>query len=172
MKRNISLLVLFGLLILLGISCKSISRNVSTSTATPETPSDWWIAWLAQPACKPPCWQNITPGQTTRDEAVTILENTPGIVITYNNKKRGVTWNFGTKKEEGNIFLSEDGIVSGIWIGSISDKKLLLKTIIVSYSSPKYVKPYDCREGKCVTALVYPDLGMFLSVFVQYLRQK
>jgi hypothetical protein len=167
MKRNIRLLVLFGLLILLGVSCKSISRNVSISTATPETPSDWWIAWLAHPVCKPPCWQNITPGVTSRDEAASILKNTPGIVITYNTI-RGVEWNFGTKAEGGSVILSDDGTISGIWIGSISDRKLLLKTIVASYNEPKYVKPIECREGECEIALVYPSEGMFLTVYIKY----
>ena len=27
--------------------------------------------------------------------------------------------------------------------------------------------PDECREGMCVTDLVYPDVGMFLSVFVK-----
>jgi hypothetical protein len=169
MKINIRLLVLFGLVILLGTSCKGTFRTLSTSTVTPETPSDWWIAWLAQPACKPPCWQNITPGVTSRDDAVSILKNTTGVVITYNTI-RGLSWNFGRQTEEGNIILSEDGIVTSIWIGSISDRKLLLKTIVASYNEPQYVKPLDCREGKCVTALVYPDLGMYLTVFVENRR--
>jgi hypothetical protein len=166
MKRNVRLLVWCVLLIILGVSCESSNTNAPIPSVTPEILPNWWTAWLAQPECKPPCWQNITPGVTTRDEAVSILENTPGIVITY-DKKDGLSWNFGTKTEEGNINLSEGGIVSGIWIGSISDRKLLLKTIIASYDNPEYVKPYDCREGMCSTALVYPDLGMLLSVFVE-----
>jgi hypothetical protein len=166
MKRNIRLLVCCGLLLILGASCKRANTSTPIPSATPEISPNWWTSWLAQPVCKPPCWQNITPGLTTRDEAAAILENTPGVVITYNNKD-GLSWNFGTKTEEGNVILSEDGIVSGIWIESVSYRKLLLKTIVVSYNEPKYVKPIDCREGKCVTALVYPDVGMFLTVFVE-----
>ena len=161
------LLVLSGLLIVLGVSCNVISRDFSISTATPEAPSNWWIAWLAHPVCKPPCWQNITPGLTTRDEAASILENTPGIVITYNNLD-GLSWNFGTKIEGGSMIISEDGTISAIWIGSVSDRKLLLKTIVASYNEPKYLKPIECREGECAIALVYPSEGMFLTVYIKY----
>ena len=167
MKRNIIIFVLSGLLIVFGVSCNVISRNASIPTATPEIPSNWWIAWLAHPVCKPPCWQNITPGVTSRDEAASILKNTPRIVITYNNID-GLSWNFGTKTEEGSVILSEDGIISGIWIGSRSDRKLLLKTIVASYNEPKYLKPIECREGECAIALVYPDEGMFLTVYIKY----
>lgn len=159
MKRIVRTMVFCGLLIIWTVSCDAV-------TPGPNTMPNWWTSWLAQPVCKPPCWQDITPGQTTRDEAAAILENTPGIVITY-NKKDGLSWNFGTKAEGGSIILSEDGNVSGIWIGSVSANVLLLKTIIASYNEPVYVKPIDCREGKCVIALAYPDLGMFLTVFVE-----
>ena len=169
MKRIIILLVLCGLLLILGVSCKSANTNTPTPSVTPEILPNWWTTWLAQPACKFPCWQNITPGVTTRDEAASILENTPGIVITYNTKD-SLVWNFGTKTEGGDIIVSEDGVVSGIELEGESDRKLLLKTIVASYNNPEYVEPIDCREGKCVTALVYPDLGMVLEVFVDNKR--
>jgi len=148
------------------ICCVSCGPVVATAiTATPENSWNWQTAWLDQPVCKPPCWQNINPGVTTRDEAVSILENTPGIVITY-NKKNGLSWNFGTKTEGGNVVLSEDGIVSGVWLGS-TNKNLYLKEVVAAYSFPKYVNPFDCRDGMCDTVLVYLDLGVLLTVFVE-----
>src|SRR5690349_9248452 len=166
MKRNIRLIVWCVLLLIFGVSCKSANTSTPSPSATLEIPPNWWISWLAHPVCKSPCWQNITPGKTTRDEAIAILEHAPGVVITYDNKD-GLSWNFGTKTEEGNIILSEDGIVSSIWMDSISDRKLFLKTIVASYGYPKYVKSYDCREGICSTALLYPDSGMFLVAFTE-----
>jgi hypothetical protein len=166
MKRITNTLLLLGSFIILTASC---GRSIVTAkTATPENSRNWQTAWLDQPVCKPPCWQNITPGVTTRDEAVLILENTPGVAITY-NKKSGLSWNFGTKAEGGNIIVSEDGIVSGVWLGS-TNENLYLKKVTAAYSFPKYVKPYDCRVGMCETVLIYPDLGMLLSVFVKDAR--
>jgi hypothetical protein len=102
---------------------------------------------------------------TSKDQAVSILKNTPDVVITYNGQY-GLSWDFTNPTDSGEIRVSEDGVVSTIWLGSISDEKLFVKTVVDTYGFPKYVKPYDCREGKCSTALIYPDSGMFLSVFV------
>ena len=169
MKRITGLLALFVLLTILGVACQSTNKAIAS--ATPEISQNWWTTWLAQPVCKPPCWQNITPGVTTMNEAVSILENTPEIKITFKSDN-GVDWAFNQNEDEGGTLkTSQDGIVRVIWLGSLSDKKLFVKTIVASYDFPGYVKPYDCREGKCETALVYPDVGMFLSVFIENTRQ-
>jgi hypothetical protein len=97
--------------------------------------------------------------------AVVILEKLPGTKITFKSRD-GIDWRFN-KDEGGTLTATQDGIVDTIWMGSVSDRKLLLKTIVASYNEPKYVKPYDCREGMCETALLYPDIGMFVSVFIE-----
>ena len=157
----------YGLLAILVVSCKNANTNTPFPLVTPETSSNWWTSWLAQPVCKPPCWQNITPGVTTIKEAASILENSPQIKIKFQSKD-GIDWTFTENKDEGGTLgASQDGAVRMIWLGSVSDRKLLLKTIVSSYGNPEYVHPDDCREGKCVTDLVYPDVGMFLSVFIE-----
>jgi hypothetical protein len=42
---------------------------------------DWSISWLQGLPCRPPCWEGIIPGQTTADEAVTVLLSNP-LVLT------------------------------------------------------------------------------------------
>jgi hypothetical protein len=154
------------MLMILVVSCGTATTNTPLPSATLETSSNWWTAWLAQQICKPPCWQNITPGVTTIQEAESILENSPQIKIKFQSKD-GIDWTFIKNKDEsGTLKATEDGIVRVIWLGSASDRKLLLKPIVSSYGSPEYVHPDDCREGKCVTDLVYPKMGMFLSVFI------
>jgi hypothetical protein len=157
----------FGLLIMLIWSVACQSNNIVTMTVTPQNSANWWTGWLAQPVCKPPCWQNITPGVTTMDEALSILENIPEITITFRSGN-GVDWVFNENKDEGGTLgASDEGIVDIIWLGSVSDTKLQLEKVIASYNAPEYVKPYDCREGMCLTALIYSDFGMFLSIFIE-----
>ncbi len=154
-------------MIILSVSCESANTNTPTPLVTPEISPNWWTSWLAQPVCKPSCWQNITPGMTTMKEAVSILENSPEIKIKFQSKD-GIDWTFKQNKDEGGTLrASQEGTVRIIWLGSVSDRKLLLKTIIASYANPEYVKPYDCREGMCETVLVYPDFGMLLNVFIE-----
>lgn len=167
MKGTLNRFVCYGLLITLGASCQISNTSRPVPTETPEISSNWWTTWLAHPVCKPPCWQNITPGLTTMEEAVSILENSPEIKIKFQDKY-GIDWRFNQNKDEGGVITTTpDGIVYTIRIGSVSERKLFVKTIVASYGHPEYVKPYDCREGMCATILVYPDVGIFLDVFIK-----
>jgi hypothetical protein len=162
MKKRFVISLLFGLFVFSSFSCRNATPT--PKTATPEHLRMWQISWLDQSGCRPPCWQNITPGLTTRNEALAILETMPSVEITY-YKEDGLTWYFGTKSEGGNITASAEGIVSSIWLGS-TNKDLQIQKVVDFYEFPKYVQPFDCRDGMCDTALIYPDLGMLLGVFV------
>jgi len=99
------------------------------------------------------------------DEAISILENTPDLIITFKSDD-GIDWVFRQNEDEGGtLSTSPNGIVA--WLVNTSDGTLHLETIIAFHNYPKYVKPYDCREGMCSTILIYPELGMLLSVFIR-----
>ena len=163
MQGKIRILLSVVLLLIISISCNALPA--ASATTTPEHSINWWTSWLNNPVCSPPCWHNITPGLTTMDEAISILENTPDLIITFKSDD-GIDWVFRQNEDEGGtLSTSPNGIVA--WLVNTSDGTLHLETIIAFHNYPKYVKPYDCRDGMCSTALIYPDLGMFLSVFVQ-----
>ncbi len=50
-----------------------------TPSPTPPLSSDWTWQWLKGIPCHLPCWEGITPGQTTISETLTLLENNPFI---------------------------------------------------------------------------------------------
>ena len=156
-----------ALLLIAVISCSNVSTNTAMPSATPENSPDWWVSWLAQPVCKPPCWQNITPGITTFDEALSILKKTPGVTITYKSKN-GLDWRW-SKQEGGTLYASQEATVEGFWIANKLDNKLLFKTIVGTYGEPEYVKPYDCNVEivMCSVALIYPNLGIVLSIYIE-----
>jgi hypothetical protein len=164
MNKKFIFSLTLGLIMVMIVSCQPlISNNI---TATPVESNDWWTAWLGHPVCQVPCWQNITPGVTTRDDAMIILQKTPDVVSIYNGTY-GISWYFGAKTEAGDITLSTDEKVELIWLENSSSKEWYLERVVASYGFPKYVQPYDCRDGMCLTALVYPDMGIALSVFVE-----
>ena len=157
--------------IILGASCQSVYSAMPVPSATPAssaTPNlllNWWTSWLIHPVCKPPCWHNITPGVTTKDDALRIIEAAPELTITYKTKD-AIEWEFNQNKEEeiGWLHISQSEKVD--WLINTSGESLLLKKVIAAYGNPRLVNPFDCREGKCDTALVYPDLGMLLTVYI------
>jgi len=162
MKKNINIYLLSILFIILSTSCKP----TPIATMPPTNSLDWWTTWLTQPTCQPPCWENITPGVTTQEEATSILKGMTDITIKYNGEN-GLTWYFGEKSEGGFIVVSNEGKVDRITLENTSNKNWNLEKIVTVYSFPKYLEPFDCRDGMCIVSLVYPDLGMFLDVFVE-----
>lgn len=163
MRRNLIFLSLSVWLLIFSISC---SAPATMATATPESLITWWTLWLDQPACKAPCWQNITPGKTSMKDAVEILENTQHVIITFKGEY-GVSWQFSEARTgSGDMRESEDGIVSGIRLGDTPDKDLLFRTIVEEYGYPSFVKLYDCQLGTCSTILVYPDIGLLVDAYL------
>lgn len=161
MKR-INMILLLGMFAISSVSCGSV--NIEPKTATPENSKLWQLTWLDQAICKPPCWQNITPGLTTRDEVLSILENMPEVKITYSTKDE-LGWDFDTSTEGGIIRFSESGLVVFVWLTS-TNEDLQLEKVVAVYGFPEIAQPFDCRNGMCDTALIYPDQGMLLLVFV------
>jgi hypothetical protein len=62
----------------------------------------WQTRWLRGEPCAPPCWENITPGQTTADEAFQLL------------KKRNEFTKLVTKYPESQSY----GLISWEWLSS------------------------------------------------------
>ena len=160
MKQFSGVFKFFVILLLFGASC-------STPAST-----HWWTSWLSQPVCKTPCWMNITPGKTSQDEALLILKNTPDIAVTYKDKY-GIDFRFRqTKTDSGVAKFSKNKIVAVVHLGNSTDGKLPLDMIMASYNKPSFVELYDCREGMCSTAIVYPDIGLLVDLFLEEMGNK
>lgn len=57
----------------------SIESIPSLTPTKPLPPKDWPYRWLQGIPCRPPCWEGITPGQTTAEKAITVLSDSPAI---------------------------------------------------------------------------------------------
>jgi hypothetical protein len=160
MKVKFAVYIVF---ILLSFSCSAPAVNDE---------NHWWTLWLDNPSCLAPCWQGITPGITTTEQATSILKKIPGVEFTYTGEY-GVSWKFNENDtDSGDLRVSENGVVSTIWIGNSIDKDLFLETIITSQGEPAYLEMYDCRlldneKAMCPTILVYPNKGLLIDVFLE-----
>jgi len=47
------------------------------ATIAPDPPAGWFDRWLHKMPCSAPCWENITPGKTTSQEAEQIIRAIP-----------------------------------------------------------------------------------------------
>jgi hypothetical protein len=78
-------------------------------------------ALLLPAECAPPCWNLLTPGQTTRDEALLRLKQMPELidpksVFTSTEASHWIGWRFTNSELDGQIEI-RDGKVSTIFIG-------------------------------------------------------
>src|SRR5689334_19085430 len=52
-----------------------------TPTLSPKP--DWLVRWLNEPVCLPPCWENITPGNTSFTDALPIAKAISGFELVH-----------------------------------------------------------------------------------------
>jgi hypothetical protein len=151
MLRLVSLaLAAVGLLVALG-GCTRSGGRVS-SAITPESPAAFTSTpaadgyperitrWLSGIPCRAPCWEGITPGQTSRDEAVGLLGDNQFVDLPRFPKlaaDAAIEWrwrdsDFGT----GTIYTS-DGTVS-LLLAQLPEQ-VLLGDVIGAYGEPSHV---------------------------------
>ncbi len=93
--------------------------------------------------CAPPCWQGITPGVTSSDNALGILSNSPyiekgSIKQAGTTTSGGCTWRWRSSGRRGQPGLSwENGIVDTIQIGLTFD--FSVQEVIEKFGNPEFV---------------------------------
>src|SRR6266508_6158087 len=123
----------------------SSSACQSSQTAIPD---DWQTRWLRNIPCQLPCWEGITPGQTTAADAVTHLQQLPFITdVTTENAAPGmgiVKWSWidhqgvaGRAYFFGDTTTTAQPIFS---LGATYPTQVKLSDIIASYGQPTYIQ--------------------------------
>jgi hypothetical protein len=125
---------------------------------------------LSVSECKLPCWNGITPGNTTTDETKRILENTEGIGT--NN----VTTFYQLVEIHFSLFLEIPGVNKEILGEIFSDgktvKKLLLfnnlritfNDIVQEVGEPEYIVSVPFVGGGNNIHVIYPNHGVSFQV--------
>lgn len=172
------LLLLTGVAFCLA-SCvgKSETRIASTLTPTtfptvrPTLSNEWASHWLKGIPCRPPCWEGITPGQTSAADAVEILKRNPLVATAQAQTDSGLP-NLGSVS-----WILVNGQRGGEASYSAQDTALLISSI-----SPSFVTPFQLSEviqaygePSHVIAFAYqaPDnsLKFFYELSIIYLSQ-
>jgi hypothetical protein len=121
-------------------------KQAPAPTTTPPTPA-WIVKWLEDPACYPPCWENIRPGVSTVDSVQAILSQ--------------YSPNVGISTVQGSSVIRTVRLAFGL------DNNLPLSLLISKYGSPDYVRIYLCDEsGNCDTHAIFTKIGMVLTLYL------
>ncbi len=161
-----------SVLLLLSILAASCGSKNNAAVSKPH--SDWLKKLLTQPACQPPCWENMLPGTTSMDEVAATLSNLNGIKIIhysqeFSNPERQMDWTFDQSSDSGSAFGDDQGkILSYLYFG-LSDS-LTVEEVISSFGEPTNVLLYDCRtelsKKTCVAHIIYSNKGMALQTTI------
>jgi hypothetical protein len=159
---GIAFALVFLVSILIGsVACvplheKSNALVSPVSTKLP-MPTEWPKRWLMGIPCRPPCWEGITPGNTSANEAVEFLaaSSLVGIVrtpIDHLMPERGeVNWTWVDGSVGGRLIFEAQTISQTIYaIEPAFPTSFRLQNVIAAYGNPSHV---------IATAFRSPDLG-------------
>lgn len=164
-----------GYLILIAIAliCVGIVFYIATRMRYPylfTNPSEWIADWLKNPICEVPCWEEITPGKTSRNEAESLLSNNPefGSVEERDVIPYGLMLFVdvrGDKYEPTNVSIKFDNknIVQEIDLVTFGGN-LYLHDIVLTYGFPKQVFFVYWDYGYTMFYLLYPELGVVVEL--------
>jgi hypothetical protein len=173
------ILVLFFLLgFLAGCNASQLATPTPTvqSSPTPKT-DDLKQRFLKGIPCRPPCWGGITPGITTKDEALALLSKNDQVrnikEFPYRNNIASISWNwtnftsahpYGGSLSYGRVTYDKE-VVNQILLDEFP--RIKFKEIIQAYGEPDYVNAvvrYDHHNAKYYysTVILYPNQGFMM----------
>lgn len=146
----------------------NLPSNLNIATKTIISSQDWQYRWLKSIPCLPPCFEGITPGKTTAQEALEILKKNPLITDAKLLPPQGeysyVVWNWvgitpqsAKGSSGGNLFYetrSSNQLIYLIW--PFFSTSFKLSDIIKAYGDPSHViVGYETHQGQIARYYIY-----------------
>lgn len=180
-ERVLPVYVLFLWAILGLASCAPTQGRVATPTSIspvstptrPLPPSDWQLRWLRGIPCRAPCWEGVTPGQSSASEAIALLNHSP-IVINAQRKVVAlmpelgrVTWNWVDGQEGGYANYPAKTSTEIIYsIAPLFRKTFRLTDVLETYGTPSHIiataQPAPDRYSPTITKIFYDSWFIYL----------
>jgi hypothetical protein len=142
--------------------------GITIPTKTPIIRSAWVEKWLYDPTCESPCWEDIIPNKTTEDDAVVILYQLPGVVIssndTFQKQHNRIDWTINNDEGGGYLYIdSHSRIITDIFL-DLRNNHLEIQEVIARYGQPTHIVVEDCIHG-CSIYIVFVNKGIALLMY-------
>lgn len=120
--------------------------------------------------CESPCWQNITPGETSWRDALTIIEDNANFTRIEtaedeNSAARAVGWHDGDSDLLCCRMYTPDGSVVDAILLQFAPQ-MTLSQVLEAVGEPTYLIGESVAADQALMSLVYPDVPMVVYVFV------
>lgn len=181
-KLNIYFLAVVIMFMCAGTSLVASRILIDSRILRPNWFTDWFVnpseyiaKWLENPTCEVPCWEKIIPGETSRDQAKSLLLNNSEItgieesnVIPY-GQVLDVNLDNDNYTDDVTIIFDNQNMVQEIDFATFGDN-LYLGDMISVYGPPKQVLLHDQMYEYVTVDLLYPELGMIIELFIHNLN--
>jgi hypothetical protein len=164
MKRSVRILVMMVPLVLLVAACMP----------EPTLRSDLFLdddSLLTGEPCAAPCWNGITPGETTWEDANSIVSADEGFEGIETNAEGGMQQAVWQKAGSGQyccrlIADDTDGATISYIFLALSSPRIIVDNVLDTYGDPAYVTTFPFTSTESVVQLIYPDVPMVVSALV------
>jgi len=161
---NRRLLLLFAVLIAIVLAACAPPINLLDENNLKDT------SLLSGEPCEAPCWNGITPGETSFRDAKIIIEDDERFanVEEVEPEEESNARLFGFSDGEANIccqVLSENGDVIDSMLFFLAPE-MTLGEVIEKYGDPTYVLGETPSEDQAIMFLIYPDVPIVIYAFV------
>ncbi len=112
----------------------------------------YWDDYLCYPQ---PCWHNISPGKTTLDEAIAIIQADPTLELFHADVPNGriFMWERTSNPQAGGMISytipkdKELALIGSLYVSEAPEHELCLKDAISIYGNPIFVSYVISRHG-------------------------
>jgi hypothetical protein len=120
--------------------------------------------------CGPPCWRDIVPGETSWQDARTIIEDDPTLDnwqqrADEDSERIGAAWEQADGDLCCQMFSTENGETVELILLQTAPQETL-QTVIDEHGEPSYLIGETVTEDQGIVTLFYPDNPMIIYVFV------
>lgn len=128
------------------------------------------ISLLTADPCAAPCWQDIVPGETEWEEAVSLIEGKERFKNIQSldddqSDAQALTWQDGDDSPTCCQMFSRGGdVVDTIFL--LLAPQMALGEVLEEIGDPLYVTGEEVTGDQALISLVYPDIPLVLYVFV------
>jgi len=119
--------------------------------------------------CEAPCWQDLTPGETSWEDARAYVEEAGFTDVEHSvSEEEGVNSeavSFGATEGQPccYIYTQEGETVDRIWL--LLAPQILLDDVIDQYGDPEFIQAEDFPGSQALVALLYPDVPIVVYAY-------
>lgn len=127
--------------------------------------------------CEAPCWRGITPGETSWNDAQTIIEDSADLTnfevldVPEDEAARAATFTTAGGQQCCQMFSEDGDVVSNIFVllappdPESNEPQNTLGAVIERYGEPTYMQGEDVTPDQTFIALLYEDKPLIVYVF-------